>query len=90
MPYDFRPYVRATQPAGGKPGRGVFLVTQTYMYPDHGNIICPSVPERGLGELNQPFADAYQGMEIWTRVMRMMWKQARALEIMQNAIAKKA
>jgi hypothetical protein len=68
----------------------VFLpMSGIYMFPDHGNIIVPPIPERALPELNQPFADGYQGLEIWARVMRMMAKQAKNLEIMQNSQIKK-
>ncbi len=80
MPYDFRPYVHQTQPANGRPGKGVFIDgVKLYIYPDHGYIDVAAIPEQGLQLLSQPFADPYQGMEIISGIWRMMWKQAKKL-----------
>jgi hypothetical protein len=87
MPYDFRPYIRATKPAGGRPGKGVFIkLDDLYIFPDgHGNICAARDDERGLPGLNQPFADAYQGIEIISGILRAMTKQAKALRVMQSS-----
>jgi hypothetical protein len=81
MPYDFRPYIRQTKPAGGRPGRGVFIkMDDIYMFPDgHGNICAAAIQELGLPGINQPFADAYQGIQIQAGIWRMMWKQVKEL-----------
>jgi hypothetical protein len=87
MPYDFRPYIRATKPAGGGPGKGVFIkLDDLYIFPDgHGNICAARDDELGLPGLNQPFADAYQGIEIISGILRAMAKKAKALQVMQSS-----
>jgi hypothetical protein len=79
MPYDFRPYVRQTEPIG-RPGKGVYLDgVKLYMYPDHGYIDIAAIPQRSLPLLSQPFADSFQGMQILAGIWRMMWKEAKKI-----------
>jgi hypothetical protein len=89
MAHDFRPYFRATQPADGSPGRGIYIESKDILYPDgHSNILVAKIEERGLPGFNQPFADPFQRMEIMAEVWRLMWKQAKNLEIMHKATGK--
>ena len=80
MPYDFTPYIQSTRPAGGQPGKGVYIkMDDFYLYPDgHGNICAAATDE--LPGLNQPFADPYQGIEIMAGIWRAMRKEMKLLE----------
>jgi len=81
--------MRVTKQANGEPGHGyVIKMDKFYMYSDHGNITTAPIPELNLPGLNQPFADAYQGMEIMAGVWRLMWKKAKDLDVMLRATTK--